>query len=109
MAKQPQPAVVAPTKFSPTHKRLDTGELVMATRWRKDGDYSLVERYPIERREYKGLLVVGPKEKYALRFGDWVVEDEAGRIYVVDGQRLRDEKGGEHPSRFEEGYEEVQA
>jgi hypothetical protein len=97
------------SEFSPTHKRLDTGEAVKATRWRKDGDHPLVERYPIERREYKGLLVVGPKEKLALRFGDWIVEDAQGRIYVVDGQRLKDAAGKEYPSRFEVGYEEILA
>jgi hypothetical protein len=65
-----------------THKRIDTGELVKATHWRKDGDHPLVERYPIERRHFKGLLVVSAKEKHALHFNDWIIEDGLGRIVV---------------------------
>jgi len=98
----------APKAFEGATHRLATGAFVKAIRWKKDGDHPKVERYPIERREYKGLLVVGPKEKYALRFGDWVVEDEQGRLYVADGQRLKDDKGKEHASFFEERYEEIQ-
>jgi len=65
-----------------THRRVDGGEPVKAVHWKKDGDHPMVERYPIERRGYKGLLVAGPKEKFALNFGDWVVQDAAGRIWV---------------------------
>ena len=60
-----------------------TGEVINATRWTKDGDYPLVSRYPIEGREYKGILVVAPKEKYSLRFGDWICEDAEGRLFVI--------------------------
>jgi hypothetical protein len=59
------------------------GEPVKATHWQKDGDHPKVVRYPIERREWKGLLEVSPKEKFALRFGDWIIEDAQGRLYVV--------------------------
>lgn len=71
-----------------THFSKATGEAVKATHWKKDGAHPLVERYPIERRgiKWKGILVVGPKEKFALEFGDWVVEDIDGRICVVSGQ-----------------------
>ena len=66
-----------------------TGELVAAVRWLKDGDHPQVVRYPIEGRGYKGLLVRGPKEKYALVFGDWIVEDAEGNaLYVVDAARF---------------------
>lgn len=69
------------------------GEPVKATHWVKDGDHPLVVRYPIERREWKGLLRVkepGSKKdvKYALRFGEWIIEDAKGRIYVVSAQEL---------------------
>jgi hypothetical protein len=64
------------------YKNKQTGEVVKATRWQKDGDHPLVVRYPIERREYKGLLEVSPKEKHTLVYGDWVVETESD-IYVV--------------------------
>jgi hypothetical protein len=64
-----------------THSR--GGELVKAVQWNRDGDHPKVSRYPIEKREYKGILVVSAKEKYALKFGDWVVEDAAGRVWVV--------------------------
>lgn len=70
-----------------THLLAD-GEPVKATRWVKDGDHALVERYPIERREYKGLLVAGPKEKYGLRFGEWILEDAQGRLWVEPSQEL---------------------
>jgi hypothetical protein len=63
-----------------THKHKATGEPVKATHWRKDGDHPGVERYPIERREYKGLLTAADgKTKIALHFGDWIVEDAKGR------------------------------
>lgn len=65
---------------------------VKATRWVKDGDHPLVERYPVERREYKGLLVAGPKEKFGLRFGEWVIETREGQLWVEGSQEL--------PSRF---------
>lgn len=72
------------SEFTPTHKSA-TGELVRATHWKKDGDHPQVERYPIERREFKGLLTVSEKEKYALHFGDWIVEDSQGRVAVYGG------------------------
>ena len=63
-----------------THKHKATGEPVQATHWQKDGDHPDVVRYPIERREAKGLLVCKDgKTKIALRFGDWIVEDAKGR------------------------------
>lgn len=70
-----------------TH-RLASGEPVKAIRWIKDGDHPLVERYPIERREYKGLLVAGPKQKFGLRFGEWIIEDAQGRLWVESSQEL---------------------
>jgi len=63
-------------------------DMVKATRWVKDGDHPKVVRYPIERREYKGLLVAGPKEKFALRFGEWIIEDAKGRLWVESSQEL---------------------
>ena len=60
---------------------------VVAVRWAKDGDYPAVQRYPIEGRVYKGLLEVSPKERYSLKFGDWVVED-GEHVYVVDEERF---------------------
>ena len=72
-----------------THSRVDSGEPVKATQWNKDGDHAGVVRYPVERREFKGLLVVGPKEKHALRFGDWIVEDAEGNaVHVVDAAKF---------------------
>jgi hypothetical protein len=70
-----------------SYRRIATDEVVTAVRWLKDGDHPLVSRYPIEGRIYKGLLEVSPKEKYALRFGDWVVEDGKG-VYVVEAYRF---------------------
>jgi len=71
-----------------THRLVGTDEPVKATHWKKDGDHPQVERYPIERREFKGLLVTGPKEKFALRFGEWVIEDAKGRLWVENSQEL---------------------
>lgn len=71
-----------------THWNNETGEHVRAVRWVKDGDHPLVERYPIERREFKGLIVVSDKEKHALRFGEWVLQDDQGRIWVEAAQTL---------------------
>lgn len=63
-----------------THKHKATGAPVRATHWVKDGDHPDVVRYPIERREFKGLLVCSDgKTKLALRFGEWIVEDAKGR------------------------------
>jgi hypothetical protein len=75
-----------PAPFEGATHRLNGVEPVKAVQWKKDGDHPQVVRYPIERREYKGLLEAGPKEKYALRFGDWVIEDADGRLFVLDGQ-----------------------
>jgi len=69
-----------------------SGEKVVAVCWLKDGDHPLVERYPIDRREFKGLLVLGPKDKHALRFGDWIVEDAEGRMFVVSGAPRKTER-----------------
>jgi len=65
-----------------THRIAGSGEPVKATQWKKDGDHPLVERYPIERRDYKGLLTAGPKQKFGLRFGEWILEDAKGRLWV---------------------------
>lgn len=65
-----------------THRMIPGGEPVKGVHWVKDGDHPLVERYPVERREYKGLLVAGPKAKFALRFGEWILEDAKGRFWV---------------------------
>lgn len=80
------------TTFVPTHKLVDGGAPVRAVRWAKDGDHPRVERYPIERREYKGLLTVDSKNKVALRFGDWIVEDAAGRLWVESTAELSHSK-----------------
>ena len=66
-----------------THRLNATGQYVKAVCWKKDGDHPKVERYPIERRQYKGLLVVDEKRKLALRFGDWILEDEKGRLWLA--------------------------
>jgi hypothetical protein len=71
-----------------THRIAGSGEPVKAVRWAKDGDHRLVERYPIERREYKGLLVAGPKEKFGLRFGEWILQDGQGRLWIESSQEL---------------------
>jgi hypothetical protein len=71
-----------------THRLVHSGEPVKATHWKKDGDHPLVERYPVERREYKGLLVAGQKQKFGLRFGEWIVEDARGRLWVESSQEL---------------------
>ena len=55
-------------------------EYYKVTHWKKDGDHPDVVRYPIERREYKGLLVKDGKHKFALRFGDYIVENAKGRV-----------------------------
>lgn len=68
------------------------GRPVKATRWVKDGDHLKVERYPIERRDLKGLLVVDAKSKFALRFGEWIIEDAEGRIWVESSQDLPADK-----------------
>lgn len=67
-----------------------SGERITATCWRKDGDHELVVRYPIEGRVYKGLLIVGEKDKHALRYGDWVCKDAKGRMYVVSAESFAD-------------------
>jgi len=69
--------------FVPTHVNRATGARVKATHWQKDGDHPQVVRYPIERRAFKGLLVVNEKSKVALHFNDWIVEDEKGRAFAV--------------------------
>ena len=71
-----------------THRIAGSGEPVKAVRWVKDGDHDMVVRYPIERREFKGLLTVSPKEKYGLRFGEWIIEDAKGRMWVESSQEL---------------------
>lgn len=82
MAKQ-KPAADA---FAPTHERIESGELVRAVRWVKDGDHPDVVRYPIEKRDYKGLLVIDAKTRFALRYGDWILEDAVGRRWVMDAR-----------------------
>jgi len=71
-----------------THRLAGSGEPVKAVRWSRDGDHDLVERYPIERREFKGLLVAGPKDRFGLRFGEWILEDATGRLWVESSQAL---------------------
>jgi len=78
MSEQKLPAVFE----GATHRMAAGGEPVKIVQWRKDGDHPKVERYPIERRHYKGLLVAGPKDKLALRFNDHIVEDAQGRIWI---------------------------
>lgn len=65
-------------------------EYLKITKWSKDGDHPKVERYPIEGRMHKGLLRVGPKEKYHLAFNDWIFEDAKGRIWVEPHNRAND-------------------
>jgi hypothetical protein len=77
-----------------THRLIDGWAPVKATHWVKDGDHPKVERYPNERREFKGILAVSPKEKFALRFGEWIVEDGQGRIWVESAQELPATKYG---------------
>jgi hypothetical protein len=72
-----------PVPFEGATHRLASGEPVKATQWKKDGDHAGVVRYPIERREFKGLLVVDEKHKLALRFGDWIIEDAKGRAWLT--------------------------
>jgi hypothetical protein len=64
------------------------GEPVKCIKWNKDGDHSKVVRYPIERREFKGLLEVDAKTKFALRFGDWICEDAQGRLWAVSPDKF---------------------
>ena len=75
-----------------THRLVHGGEPVKAVHWVKDGDHPLVERSPVERREFKGLLVAGEKQKFALRFGEWILEDAKGRLWVESSQDLPDTK-----------------
>jgi hypothetical protein len=70
-----------------SYRQKSTGATVAAQRWNKDGDHALVRRYPIEGRDYKGILEVSAKERYNLRFGDWIVESD-GRTYVVAAERF---------------------
>jgi len=70
------------------YRNMQTGEIVTAVRWSRDGDHPKVERYPIEGRDYKGLLTAGPKDKFALRFGEWILEDAGGRLWVESSQSL---------------------
>lgn len=64
------------------------GQPVKAVRWLKDGDHPKVQRYPIEGRDFKGLLVVDSKQKFGLRFGEWIIEDAEGRLWVEGSQEL---------------------
>jgi hypothetical protein len=79
---------ILPALFEGATHRLNGVEPVKAVQWVKDGDHPLVQRYPIERRDYKGLLVAGPKDKLALRFGEWIIEDAVGRFWVEASQEL---------------------
>lgn len=107
-----------PTRFAgATHARVQRDgknvvvlEYVKATRWSKDGDHPKVVRYPVEKGSRpgadlapKGLLPVAPRKGFALRFGDWVVEDERGRMWVVGGspvQSFRVEEVKGQPDTF---------
>jgi len=64
-----------------------TGAKVLAVRWNKDGDHPAVQRYPIDGRAIKGLIEISPKEKYNLRFGDWVIED-GDQVYVIEAEKF---------------------
>ena len=77
-----------PALFAGATHRLPGGEPVKVTRWVKDGDHPKVVRYPVERREFKGLLEVDAKTRFALRFGEFIIEDAAGRIWVEASQTL---------------------
>jgi hypothetical protein len=77
-----------PPLFAGATHRLNGIEPVKVVRWEKDGDHPKVRRYPIEGRAFKGLLELGPKDKHALRFGEFIVEDAQGRMYVVSSQAL---------------------
>lgn len=77
-----------PPLFEGATHRLNGVEPVKVTRWTKDGDHAKVERYPVEKRVFKGLLRAGPRENYALRFGEFVVEDAKGRFWVESFQEL---------------------
>lgn len=77
-----------PELFEGATHRIGGVEPVKATRWVKDGDHPKVQRYPIERRELKGLLDAGPKRKFGLRFGEWILEDAKGRLWVESSQEL---------------------
>lgn len=93
--------VKLPALFAGATHRLYGAEPVKATQWTKDGDHPKVERYPIERRDYKGLLTVSAKEKYALRFGEWILETADGLIWVEGSQEL--------PAKYVPVTAEVQA
>jgi hypothetical protein len=80
--------VTLPAVFAGATHRLNGIQPVKALRWEKDGDHPLVSRYPIERRDYKGLLTVDPKNKFGLRFGEWIIEDADGAIWVEGSQDL---------------------
>lgn len=78
-----------------THRIMPGGEPVKVTRWLKDGDHPQVERYPHEKGNrpgaalaFKGLLRAGPKVKFGLRFGEYIVEDAKGRLYIIGAQEL---------------------
>jgi len=77
-----------PALFAGATHRLNGIEPVKAIRWEKDGDHAKVTRYPIERREFKGLLDAGPEHKFGLRFGEWILEDAVGRMWVESSQDL---------------------
>lgn len=70
-----------------THRRNGV-EPVKAVRWKRDGDHPKVDRYPIEKRDFKGILVVDEKTRFALRFGEWILEDAKGRLWVESFQEL---------------------
>lgn len=65
-----------------THRILPGGQPVKAVQWNRDGDHPQVSRYPIERREFKGVLVIDARTRFALRFGEWICEDADGRMWV---------------------------
>lgn len=73
---------IPPLFAGATHRLVAGGAPVKVVQWAKDGDHELVTRYPVEGREYKGLLVVDDKHRFALRFGDFIIEDAEGRIWV---------------------------
>lgn len=76
-----------PPLFEGATHRLNGVEPVKAVQWNKDGDHPKVSRYPIERRDAKGLLDAG-ENQFALRFGEWILEDSVGRLWVEAAQEL---------------------
>lgn len=75
-----------------TFKNKDTGEVIVATQWSKEGDHPRVTRYPIDGRRYRGIIKnggAGGTDDLALVYGDWVCEDEKGRLFVKSDEQMK--------------------